>query len=74
MFVSPNISYANLTDPAGMREPDGSRGPLYTDALIQRAITQGIDADGKPLEWPMSRWQLTDRQFGDLLAYLKTLS
>ena len=55
-----------------MREPEGSRGPLYTDALIQRAVTQGIDADGKPLEWPMPRWQLTDRQFGDLLAYLKT--
>lgn len=73
MFVSPNITYRNLTDPAGMLEPDGSRGPTYTDALIKRAVTQGSDAEGKPLAWPMPRWQLTDNEWNDLLAYLKTL-
>jgi cytochrome c oxidase subunit 2 len=73
MFVGPNITYRNLTDPAGMREPDGGRGPIYNDRLIHRAVTEGIDAEGKPLAWPMPRWQLTDRQWEDLLAYLKTL-
>ena len=73
MFVSPDITYRNLTDPAGMVEPDGSRGPRYTDELIRRAVTQGVDAEGKPLAWPMPRWRLTDRQWQDLLAYLKTL-
>lgn len=73
MFVSPNITHRNLTNPAGMLEPDGTRGPRYTDDLIQRAVTQGIDAEGKPLAWPMPRWQLTSREWGDLFAYLKTL-
>ncbi len=73
MFVSPNIAYRNLTNPSGMQEPDGTRGPTYTDDLIRRAVTQGIDPEGKPLDWPMPRWQLTDAEWGDLLAYLKTL-
>ena len=73
MFESPNITYRNLTDPAGMREPDGTRGPRYTDALNRRAVTQGIAATGKPLDWPMPRWHLSSRAWEDLLAYLKTL-
>jgi cytochrome c oxidase subunit II len=73
MFISPNISYRNLTDPAGMQEPSGDRGPTYTDDLIRRAVLQGFDADGKPLAWPMPRWQLSNNDWQDLLAYLKTL-
>ncbi|MGE5140076.1 MAG: c-type cytochrome [Rudaea sp.] len=73
MFVSPDITYRNLTDPAGMVEPDGSRGMRYTDDLIRRAVTQGIDAEGSALTFPMPRWQLTNEQWTDLLAYLKTL-
>lgn len=73
MFVSPDIRYRNLTDPAGMVEPDGSRGHTYTDELIKRAITQGIDPEGQPLAWPMPRWQMTEQQLNDLLSYLKVL-
>lgn len=72
MFVSPNITCRNLSDPAGMLEPDGTRGPTYSDDLIRRAVTQGIDAEGHQLAWPMPRWQLTDQEWNDLLAYLKT--
>ena len=68
MFVSPDIRYRNLTDPAGMVEPDGSRGHTYTDDLIKRAITAGISAEGQPLAWPMPHWQMTDRELNDLLA------
>ncbi len=73
MFVSPNITYRNLANSAGMLEPDGTRGTVYNDDLIRRAVTQGIDAEGKLLAWPMPRWQLTDQEWNDLLAYLKTL-
>ena len=74
MFTSPDIRYRNLTDPAGMVEPDGSRGHSYhDDDEICRAITQGIDPEGDPLAWPMPRWQLSDRQCTDLLAFLKSL-
>ncbi|MCL5995148.1 MAG: cytochrome c [Chloroflexi bacterium] len=73
MFVSPNVTYRNLTDPAGMLELGSTRGPTYTDDQIRRAVTQGIDAEGESLTWPMPRWQLTDGEWNDLLAYLKTL-
>jgi hypothetical protein len=72
-FSAPNITYANLTDPAGMLQPDGSRGPTYTDATLRRAVTQGIDPGGACLQLPMPQWQLTGSEWTDLLAYLKTL-
>jgi Cytochrome c len=73
MFTSPNITYANLTDPKGMLQPDGSRGPTYTDGTLKRAVTEGIDPQGAHLAWPMPQWQLTDREWLGLLSYLKTL-
>ena len=73
MFTSPDITYANLTDPSGMIEPDGERGPTYTDDEIRRAVVEGIDPEGEPLNWVMPRWQLTDAQMQDLAAYLRTL-
>jgi cytochrome c1 len=72
-FTAPDITYANLTDPAGMLQPDGSRGPTYTDAALRRAVTQGIDPEGGKLAQPMPQWRLTDQEWTDLLAYLKTL-
>ncbi len=73
MFTTPNITYANLTDPAGMVDPDGTRGPTYTEELIRRAVTQGIDADGSALSTMMPRWQLSDDDWSDLLLFLKSL-
>lgn len=59
----PDIRYTTLTQSV----------PAYTDETIKRAITQGIDEEGKPLNWPMPRWQMSDSQLNDLIAYLKTL-
>jgi cytochrome c oxidase subunit 2 len=73
MLTTPDITYRNLTDPAGMIETDGSHGMVYTDALIRRAVTQGIGADGDALSSAMPRWQLNDTEWQDLLAYLKTV-
>ena len=73
MFTSPNITYGNLTDPQGMLQPDGTRGPTYTNATLRTAVTQGLDPEGSRLQSPMPQWQLTSGQWGDLLAYLKTL-
>ena len=72
-FTSPDITYSNLTDLKGMLAPGGTRGPVYSDAAIRTAITKGVDPTGAHLEAPMPQWQLTDQQWGDLLAYLKTL-
>ena len=72
-FTAPNVTYGNLTDPQGMLMPDGTRGPTYTDAGIKTAVTQGLDPEGSRLDAPMPQWQLTDPEWTDLLAYLKTL-
>ncbi len=68
--IPPDIRYPALT--TGSYEPGGKATP-YTDTLIQRAVTQGLDADGKPLDATMPRWQMSDADFADLLTYLKTL-
>jgi mono/diheme cytochrome c family protein len=73
MFAAPNVTYANLTDPAGMLDPNGTRGPTYTDDLIRRAVTQGLDAEGTALSTVMPRWQLTDEDWADLLRYMESL-
>jgi Cytochrome c len=73
MVAAPDITYGNLTDPAGMLETDGTRGPVYTDALIRRAVIAGVGADGDELDRTMPRWQLSEQAWTDLLAYLKTL-
>ena len=72
-FTSPNITYSNLTDPQGMLQPDGTRGPTYTDTTLRKAVTQGLDPEGSRLESPMPQWQLTGPEWTDLLVYLKTL-
>ena len=47
--------------------------PPYTDTLIKRAITQGVDPAGKPLDWTMPRWQMGAADLNDVLTFLKTL-
>ena len=73
MFTAPDITYDNLTDPAGMLTPDGAREPAFTDETLRLAVTRGIDPEGDRLEWPMPQWHLSGREWTDLLAYLKTL-
>ena len=45
----------------------------YTDALIKRAITQGLEADGEVMDWTMPRWQMSKADLNALIEYLKTL-
>ncbi len=68
--VPADIRYEALI--TGTYEP-GEHATPYTEALIKRAVTQGLDADGKPLDTTMPRWQMTDADFADLLAYLRML-
>jgi cytochrome c oxidase subunit II len=73
MFVAPDITYENLTDARGMLEPDGTRGPVFTDESMRIAVTEGLDPDGDHLSWPMPRWNLSGDEWEALLSHLKTL-
>lgn len=64
----PDIRYKTLSP----KEPD-MKHPPYTDETLKRAITQGIDPDGQPLNPPMPRWQMTTEDLNDIVSYLKSL-
>ncbi len=72
-FVAPDIRYKTLTSEM-MGQAEGEGHPPYTDETIKRAITQGVDPAGKPLEWPMPRWTMSTEDLDDLVAFLKTLN
>lgn len=44
-----------------------------TEADVRRAITEGVDEEGKLLSEYMPRWTMDERELTDLMAYLKTL-
>lgn len=76
-FVAPDIRYETLTSEE-MEHNEGEHAeeeahPPYTDETIKRAITQGVDPAGNPLEWPMPRWTMSEADLDDLLVFLKTL-
>lgn len=70
-FQAPDIRYRTLT--AAEHEAGHEEHPLYNDELIKRAITQGLDPAGEPLNFPMPRWQMSESDIEDLLDYLKSL-
>ena len=71
--VPEDIRYDVLT--GKVQESGGEKidHPPYTDATIKRAITQGLDPAGEPLDWTMPRWQMSEAELNDLIIYLKTL-
>ena len=48
--------------------------PAYTEATLLRALQEGIDSAGRPLNHLMPRYQLNSSQVAPLASYLKTLA
>lgn len=46
--------------------------PAYTPALLERAISTGIDNEGKPLDRVMPRWRMSKRDLHDVAYYVWT--
>ncbi len=72
-FVAPDIRYKTLTAEKMEHDEGAEEHPPYTDETIKRAITQGLNPAGEPLEWPMPRWTMSDEDLEDLLDFLKSL-
>lgn len=47
--------------------------PPYTVALLERAISTGIDNTGQPLNPVMPRWKMSKRDLHDVAQYVLTL-
>lgn len=43
---------------------------VYADDSLRRAVFDGVDPAGKPLDASMPRWSMSDRDWQDLLSYL----
>jgi cytochrome c oxidase subunit 2 len=71
--IPPDIRYETLI--SGEHEEGGKveHHKPYNDELIIRAIREGLDEEGDPLDPGMPRWQLSDRDVRDIVEYLKTL-
>lgn len=47
--------------------------PAYSEATLARAIRYGLNAEGKPLNYLMPRFDLNDSDMASLIEYLKQL-
>ena len=65
-----------LVFPTGVKSANITWSKLkseFNDEKLKAAITQGKDPDGSKLSTYMPRWQISDKDLSDLIAYLKTL-
>lgn len=68
------LTWDALTRPYEVDHPSGRSHPPYTERLLKRAVTMGMDPAGQPLHVAMPRYRLTHREAAALVAYLKTLT
>jgi mono/diheme cytochrome c family protein len=71
-FDAPDIRYETLTSEEHREEDEHEHEP-WTDETIKRAITEGVEPNGKPLDWQMPRWTMSEADLDDLLEFLKRL-
>lgn len=73
----PDIRYQTLTSEQHDEEREESEEEHehepYTEETIKRAITEGVEPGGEPLDWPMPRWSMSGEDLDDLVEFLKTL-
>jgi ABC-type branched-subunit amino acid transport system substrate-binding protein len=67
------IAWRELTKPWGRKLESGRQHPAYDDRTVARAITEGVDAGGSPLEPVMPRYSMSRADMEALVAYLKRL-
>jgi ABC-type branched-subunit amino acid transport system substrate-binding protein len=68
-----DIRWSELSKPYAITTMSGRERPPYSESLVIRAITMGIDSGGNRLNAVMPKYQLTRAQADDLVAYLKVL-
>lgn len=72
--VTPSdVTWRTLTRPYGATRPEGRSHPPYTERLLKRAISLGLDPAGNPLHAAMPRYRMSHEDMEDLVAYMKRL-
>lgn len=68
-----DITWNNLTKSYGLAHATGRRHTPYTEALLKRAITEGLDPSANTLHTAMPKYKMASEDAADLIAYLKRL-
>jgi ABC-type branched-subunit amino acid transport system substrate-binding protein len=71
--VPPDVTWAALSKPYGSTDRFGRRRPAYTESLLRRAVTMGLDPAGRSLDPTMPRYLVPPDELDDLIAYLNVL-
>jgi ABC-type branched-subunit amino acid transport system substrate-binding protein len=72
--ITPSIvTWEALTSPLRSKDALGHRRPAYNLLSLRRAITNGVDPQGKGLGVTMPRYQMSPRDLNNLIEYLKVL-
>jgi ABC-type branched-subunit amino acid transport system substrate-binding protein len=72
-ITPPDITWEHLTKPYGGVTSSNEKRPPYTDRLIRRAVSLGVNSAGQRLFGAMPRYQMLYTDMDDLLQYLKVL-
>lgn len=67
------VIWSELAKPYGHTHPGGRKHPPFTGASLGRALRDGLDPAGNPLDVSMPRYALSDEDLGSLTAYLLRL-
>ncbi len=70
-LVAPPLTREALFDSHGKDDGHGDHAS-YDEATLRRAISRGVDPSGAPLDGVMPHWSMSDQDWRDLLAYLKS--
>jgi len=70
---APDIRWSTLTEAEHGAEEGEMEHPPFDEETFKRAVTQGLDPGGGPLDLDMPRWRMSDQDLDDLIAYLQTL-
>lgn len=68
-----DITWNNLTKPYAVASVSGRKHAPYTEALLERAITEGLDPSANALHTAMPKYKMAREDTADLIAYLKRL-
>ena len=69
----PDVTWPALSKPYGGTDRFGRRHPAYTESLVGRVVTMGLDSAGRRLDAVMPRYQMAPEDLADLVAYLTVL-
>jgi len=68
-----DITWFNLTREYGGVSEQGRRFQAYDEDRFLRAVSEGVDSSGNPLDSSMPRYNISRRDARDLIAFLKVI-